>query len=51
VLAGEIELEDIDTEPFNVYPRPQADPAVDQGKRDMIAGVVGRPDAQSVSGS
>jgi alkanesulfonate monooxygenase SsuD/methylene tetrahydromethanopterin reductase-like flavin-dependent oxidoreductase (luciferase family) len=50
VLAGDIVLEDIDTEPFN-YTRGRKPTQVSTREaRDMIAGVVGRPDSRSISG-
>jgi alkanesulfonate monooxygenase SsuD/methylene tetrahydromethanopterin reductase-like flavin-dependent oxidoreductase (luciferase family) len=50
VLAGEIVLEDIDTEPFNITRGRAPTQVSTKAARDMIAGVVGRPDSQSVSG-
>ncbi len=49
VLAGEIELEDIDTDAFNVRARgaPTLPPSEDL--RDMVSGTVGRPGAQRAS--
>lgn len=45
VLAGEIELEDIDTEPFNFRGRQTPKTSADKVVRDMVAGGVGRPDS------
>jgi len=50
VLAGEIVLEDIDTEPFNVTRGRKPTQASTREARDMIAGAVGRPDSQAASG-
>ncbi|MCZ6871391.1 MAG: LLM class flavin-dependent oxidoreductase [Gammaproteobacteria bacterium] len=49
VLAGEIQLEDIDTDAFNVRARgaPTLPPSEDL--RDMVSGTAGRPDAQRAS--
>ena len=50
VLAGEIELEDIDTEPFNITRgRKPTKPSTSEG-RDMVAGGLGRPDSEVISG-
>ncbi len=48
VLNGEIELEDIDTEPFNYSRGREPTQKSTKEKRDMVAGVSGRPDAQKV---
>jgi len=50
VLAGEIELEDIDTEPFNITRGRKPTQVSTKQARDMIAGVVGRPDSEAVGG-
>jgi len=50
VLAGDIILEDIDTEPFNITRGRKPTQASTKETRDMVAGSVGRPDSQSVSG-
>ncbi|MFP6815975.1 MAG: hypothetical protein VB949_09960, partial [Pseudomonadales bacterium] len=50
VLAGEIELEDIDTEPFNITRGRKPTQVSTKQARDMVAGVVGRPDSEAVSG-
>jgi alkanesulfonate monooxygenase SsuD/methylene tetrahydromethanopterin reductase-like flavin-dependent oxidoreductase (luciferase family) len=47
VLAGEIELEDIDTEPFNITRGRKPTQASTKQARDMVAGVVGRPDSEA----
>ncbi len=48
VLAGEIELDDIDTEPFNFSRgREPTQPSTKQ-QRNMVAGVTGPPDATVV---
>ena len=46
VLAGELELEEIDTEPYNFKARaaPTKPSSKEAAKRNMMAGVVGRPD-------
>jgi len=48
VLAGEISLEDIDTEPFNFAARGK--PALPSSKQatNMVSGVTGRPGAESI---
>ncbi|MDH3643171.1 MAG: LLM class flavin-dependent oxidoreductase [Gammaproteobacteria bacterium] len=51
VLAGEIELEDIDTEPFNFNRGRKPTQKSTKEARDMVAGVVGRPDSEAVGGS
>lgn len=48
VLAGEIELEDIDTDPFNFKARGKPTLASTKEARNMISGVSGRPEAESV---
>jgi len=48
VLAGEIELEDIDTEPFNFAARGKPTLASSKETRNMVSGVTGRPAAQSI---
>jgi len=47
VLAGELELEDIDTDPFNFKTRqtPSQKSTKAAMNTDMIAGAVGRPDS------
>ena len=50
VLAGELELEDIDTEPFNVTRGRKPTQVSTKQARDMVAGVVGRPDSQALGG-
>lgn len=47
VLAGETILEDIDTEPFNFNRGRKPTLPSTKEARDMVAGVVGRPDSQS----
>ena len=49
VLAGEIELEDIDTDPFNFAARGKPTLKSSKEARNMISGVTGRPEAQSVA--
>jgi len=49
VLAGEIILEDIDTEPFNMKARGKPTMPASDGASNMIAGAVGRPDSSSVA--
>ena len=49
VLAGDIQLDDIDTDPFNA--RARGAPALPPSEelRDMVSGAVGRPSAQRSS--
>jgi hypothetical protein len=51
VLAGELELEDIDTDPFNFRTRqtPSQKSSKAEIKTDIIAGAVGRPDSLSTN--
>ena len=50
VLNGEVSLEDIDTEPFNFRARDAPTlPPSGEAKRDMVAGVTGRPGRKAVS--
>ena len=49
VLAGEIVLEDIDTEPFNMKARGKPTMPASDAATNMIAGAVGRPDSSSVA--
>jgi alkanesulfonate monooxygenase SsuD/methylene tetrahydromethanopterin reductase-like flavin-dependent oxidoreductase (luciferase family) len=48
VLAGDIELEDIDTEPYNFAARGKPTQSSTKESRNMVAGVVGRPSAESL---
>ncbi len=48
VLAGETVLEDIDTEPYNFAARGKPTQASSKETRNMVAGVVGRPSAESL---
>ena len=48
VLNGEIELEDIDTEPFNISRGREPTQKSTREARDMVAGTSGRPDSQRV---
>jgi len=48
VLAGEIELEDIDTEPFNVTRGRKPTQPSSKEARNMVSGTAGRPDAETV---
>ena len=48
VLAGEIELEDIDTEPYNFAARGKPTQTSTKETRNMVAGIVGRPSAESL---
>ncbi|MCB1683266.1 MAG: LLM class flavin-dependent oxidoreductase, partial [Pseudomonadales bacterium] len=50
VLAGEVELEDIDTEPFNITRGRKPTQQSTREARDMVSGTVGRPGAEGVSG-
>ena len=49
VLAGEIVLEDIDTEPYNFAARGKPTQASSKQTRNMVAGAVGRPSAESLA--
>ena len=49
VLNGEIVLEDIDTEPFNFTARQAPSQRPSKDRRNMVAGVVGRPDSTAIS--
>ena len=49
VLAGDIELEDIDTDPFNFAARGKPSKPSTKDSQNMISGVTGRPGAQSVA--
>ena len=48
VLAGDIVLEDIDTEPYNFAARGKPTQTSTRQTTNMIAGVVGRPSAESL---
>lgn len=48
VLAGDIKLEDIDTDPFNFKARGKPTLASTKEARNMISGVSGRPEAQTI---
>lgn len=48
VLAGEIQLEDIDTEPYNFTARGKPTQSSTKELRNMVAGTVGRPSAESL---
>lgn len=50
VLNREIVLEDIDTEPFNVTRGRKPTLPSSRESRDMVAGVVGRPESGQISG-
>ena len=50
VLAGEIVLEDIDTEPFNITRGRKPTLPSTKEVRDMVSGTVGRPEAKGASG-
>ena len=50
VLAREIVLEDIDTEPFNITRGRKPTKKSTKETRDMVAGVVGRPGSANVGG-
>ena len=51
VLAGEIELEEIDTDPYNFRARgaPTKAPSTPEERRDMIAGATGRPGSSAIN--
>ncbi len=48
VIAGEIELEDIDTEPFNITRGRKPTKQSSKEARNMVSGTAGRPDAEAV---
>ena len=48
VLAGDIELEDIDTDPFNFAARLKPSQPSTRDAKDMISGVAGRPQSESI---
>ena len=50
VLNGELELEDIDTEPYNTTSHQAPSQRPSREDRDMVAGVVGRPGSTAVNG-
>jgi len=50
VINGEIELEDIDTEPFNLTRGREPTKKSTREELDMVAGGLGRPDSKPVSG-
>ena len=49
VLNGEIELEQLDTEPFNFTARGKPNLPSSKEARNMISGVSGRPEAQTIA--
>ena len=49
VLAGEITLEDIDTDPYNFKARGKPTQPSSKETRNMISGVTGRPEAVSIA--
>ena len=49
VLAGEIKLDDIDTEQYKMRRGREPTLAPSQEMKDMVAGVVGRPDSRAAS--
>ena len=48
VLNGEVELSEIDTEPYNFAARLKPTQASTREARDMVAGVTGRPASQAI---
>jgi alkanesulfonate monooxygenase SsuD/methylene tetrahydromethanopterin reductase-like flavin-dependent oxidoreductase (luciferase family) len=48
VLAGDLKLEEIDTEPYNFAARGKPTQTSSKESRNMVAGVVGRPSAESL---
>lgn len=50
VLNGELELEDIDTEPFNYTARQAPSQKSTREARDMVAGTTGRPASRAING-
>ncbi len=49
VLAGDITLEDIDTDPYNFKARGKPSLPSSKQRQNMVSGVAGRPDAESVA--
>ena len=49
VLNGEIELEDIDTDPYSFSTRQAPSKKSTREARDMVAGVVGRPRSRAIT--
>ena len=49
VLNREIELEEIDTDPYNFKARGAPTKPSSKSKQNMIAGATGRPDSEAVS--
>ena len=49
VLNGEVVLEDIDTDPFNFNARQAPSRTASKDRRNMVSGVVGRPDSTVIS--
>jgi alkanesulfonate monooxygenase SsuD/methylene tetrahydromethanopterin reductase-like flavin-dependent oxidoreductase (luciferase family) len=49
VLAGDITLEDIDTDPYNFKARGKPSLPSSKQRQNMVSGVSGRPDAESVA--
>ncbi len=49
VLNRDVELEYIDTEPFNISSRQAPSKGPSKERRDMVAGVVGRPQSRAIS--
>jgi len=50
VLNGELELEEIDTDPYNFKARgkPTKKSSKEEANRNMVSGAVGRPESQSI---
>ena len=48
VLADEIQLEDIDTEPFNITRGRKPTQMSTKEARDMVSGTAGRPDSEAI---
>jgi alkanesulfonate monooxygenase SsuD/methylene tetrahydromethanopterin reductase-like flavin-dependent oxidoreductase (luciferase family) len=50
VLAGDIALEEIDTDPYNFQARGKPTLPSSKERQNMVSGTAGRPDAESVTG-
>jgi len=48
VLKGDIALEEIDTEPFNISRGREPTKPSTKEEKDMVAGVTGRPDSTAI---
>ena len=50
VLAGDIALEEIDTDPYNFQARGKPTLPSSKERQNMVSGTAGRPDAETVTG-